>query len=51
MSELITVTRPGEPRLKIHPDALSEHLKLGWTVVPVRRSVLKFQEVMLHGPE
>ncbi len=31
--KLITIEKSGEPVLKIHPDALQQHLTLGWAVV------------------
>lgn len=33
MSHLITMERAGE-RLAVHPNGVSEHQRLGWTVVP-----------------
>jgi hypothetical protein len=33
MSEFINVTKDGEV-IGVHPDALADHLRLGWVVVP-----------------
>ncbi len=30
MNNLIHISKPGEPKLKIHADALAQHIKLGW---------------------
>lgn len=30
LSELVTVSKPGEPKLKIRRETLAEHQKLGW---------------------
>ncbi|WP_165494254.1 hypothetical protein [Aquitalea sp. USM4] len=32
--DLITIFKVGEEKLRIHPDALEEHEKLGWQAVP-----------------
>ena len=32
MSDLIYISKQGEPVLKIHPDALQQHEKLGWKI-------------------
>jgi len=29
---LVTIAKFGEPTIEIHPDALPEHIKLGWRV-------------------
>lgn len=33
MTELIPISKAGNPQLNIHPDALEQHLHLGWVVV------------------
>lgn len=30
MTKLVKITKTGEPELKVHPDALDQHHKLGW---------------------
>lgn len=30
MVDLVYIAKQGEPVLKIHPDALAEHKRLGW---------------------
>lgn len=30
--DLVTVRKDGETDLKIHPDALDEHIRLGWVI-------------------
>lgn len=32
--ELVTIQKKGEKQLRIHPDALAQHQKLGWKHVP-----------------
>lgn len=30
--DLVTVSKAGEPDLRIHADALDEHIRLGWGI-------------------
>ncbi len=40
MSNLITITKAGEPTLRILDNALEEHQRLGWKIAP--------EEVAVH---
>jgi len=33
MSDLVSITKFGEPKLKVHKSTLDEHVKLGWQPV------------------
>lgn len=33
LSDLVVVTKPDEPKLRIRRETLAEHMKLGWTQV------------------
>lgn len=31
-TDLVSISKDGEPDLKIHPGALDEHIRLGWEI-------------------